>query len=94
MTSAGGTATIPSGFARRLATFATDTDAATPTEHVMPCSSWITDRSRSAIWRGVPRRRADPRTSRNASSSDTASTRGVTSRKVSITDAETLVKVA
>ena len=93
MTSAGGTTTTPSGFARRLATLATDTDAATPTEQVMPCSSWIVARRCSAISAGVPRRRVDPLTSRNASSSDIASTTGVTSRNVSITDAETLVKV-
>jgi hypothetical protein len=79
--------------ARRLASLATDTDAATPTEQVMPCSSWMVERSRSAIWRGGPRRRVEPRTSRNASSSETTSTTGVTSRKVSMTEAETLVNV-
>ena len=80
--------------ARRLASLATDTDAATPTEQVMPCSSWIVERSRSAIRTGDPSRRVEPRTSRNASSSEIASTSGVTSRKVSITEADTLVNVA
>ena len=94
MTSDGGTTTTPSGLARRLASLATETDAATPTEQVMPCSSWMVERSRSAISRGVPSRRSEPRTSRNASSSDTASTTGVTSRKVSITEADTVVNVA
>ena len=77
-----------------LASLATDTDAAAPTEQVMPCSSWIVERSCSAIRAGGPRRRTEPRTSRKASSSDIASTTGVTSRKVSITEAETLMKVS
>ena len=54
----GGTTTTPSGLARRLASLATDTDAATPTEQVMPCSSWTTARSCSAISSGLPSRRA------------------------------------
>ena len=94
MISCGGTTTTPSGLARRLASLATDTDAATPTEQVMPCSSWICARSRSAICSGDPSRRSAPRTSRNASSSEIASTKGVTRRKLSITAVETVVKVS
>lgn len=89
MISPGGTSTTPSGLARRLASLATDTEAATPTEQVMPCSSWMTARSCSAICRGVPSRRMEPRTSRNASSRESTSTSGVTRRKFSITEDET-----
>ena len=51
-------------------------------------------RSCSAISSGEPSRRADPRTSRNASSSESTSTSGVTRRKVSITEVETCSKVS
>ena len=80
--------------ARRLASLATDTEAATPTEQVMPCSSWI-GRAQllGDLAAGEPSRRVEPRTSRNASSSETTSTSGVTRRKVSITEAETVVNV-
>ena len=94
MISSGGTTTTPSGLARRLASLATDTVAATPTEQVMPCSSWIVARSCSAISRGDPSRRVDPRTSRNASSSESTSTSGVTRRKLSITEEETCPNVS
>ena len=43
---------------------------------------------------GDPSRRTDPETSRNASSSESTSTSGVTCRKVSITDRETTSKVS
>ena len=56
MTPPGGTTTTPSGLARRLASLATETEAATPTEQVIPCSSWIVARSCSAI----SHRRAEP----------------------------------
>ena len=94
VTADGGTTNTPSGLARRLASLATDTDAATPTEQVMPCSSWIVARSCSAISTGEPSRRVEPRTSRNASSSESTSTSGVIRRKFSITDAETVAKVS
>ena len=94
MISSGGTTTTPSGLARRLASLATDTEAATPTEQVIPCSSWMVARSRSAISTGVPSRRPDPRTSRNASSRESTSTSGVTRRKFSRTEAETVSNVA
>ncbi len=43
---------------------------------------------------GDPSRRTEPDTSRNASSSETTSTSGVTCRKVSITDRDTTSKVS
>ena len=74
VTSSGGTTTTPSGLARRLASLATEIEAATPTEQVIPCSSWIVARSCSAICerraraggssrgrRGTPRRARPPR---------------------------------
>jgi hypothetical protein len=64
--------------ARRLAIFATPTQAATPTEQVIPCSSATVARIDSAISTGDPSRRTAPPMSRNASSIDTASTSGVT----------------
>jgi len=94
VTRSGGTTTRPSGLARRLASLATDTDAATPTEQVMPCSSWMVARSKEAISRGEPSRRVEPRTSRNASSSETTSTSGVTRRKFSITEDDTVLNVS
>ncbi len=60
----------------------------------MPCSSWIVARSRSAISTGEPSRRVEPRTSRNASSSESTSTSGVTRRKFSITEDDTVAKVS
>ncbi len=77
-----------------LPSLATDGEAATPTEQVTPCSSWTTARSSSAIWSGEPSRRVEPRTSRNASSSESTSTSGVTRRKVSITEPETEEKTS
>ena len=91
MIASGGTTTTPSGLARRLASLASETVEATPTEQVMACSSWTTARSRSAISSGLPSRKVEPRTSRNASSRETASTSGVTRRKVSITARDTVV---
>jgi len=73
---------------------ATETEPATPTEQVIRCSSATRARMCSAISRGVPSRRVAPETSRNASSSETASTSGVTCRKISITEEETLSKSA
>ena len=94
MISSGGTTSTPSGLARRLASLATEIEAATPTEQVMPCSSWIVARSCSAISRGGPSRRVEPRTSRNASSSETTSTCGVTRRKFSITAEDTVLNTS
>src|SRR5690606_41299152 len=94
VTAAGGTTTTPSGLALLLASLATDTVAATPTEQVIPCSSWIVERSHSAMSAGVPSLLVAPRTSRNAASREIDSTTGVTPRKVSITDLDTLAKVS
>ena len=89
-TSSRGTTTIPSGLARPEASLATNLVAATPTEQVMPCSSCdgVAERARRSA-PGEPSRRTAPDTSRNASSSESGSTTGVTERKVSITAAET-----
>ena len=62
---------------------------ATPTEQVMPCSSATRARIHSPIQAGRPSRRRAPETSRNASSSDSGSTSGVTDRKTAITPADT-----
>ena len=70
----------PSGFASRLAIFATILLVATPTVTASPTRSRHSRRSRSAIWRGEPRMCPSPLTSRNASSSDSPSTTGEVSR--------------
>ncbi len=67
---------------------ATNFVGATPTEQVMPCSSAIRARIHSPIQPGRPSRRPAPDTSRNASSSDSGSTSGVTERNTAITPAE------
>ena len=56
-----------------------------PTEQVIRCSSATRARMYSAIAVGEANRRNEPRTSRNASSTDSGSTAGVTDRKISIT---------
>ncbi len=94
MTRAGGTTSTPSGLARRLAILARVSEAATPTEQVIRCSSWMVARSCSAMARGEPSRRVDPATSRNASSKESTSTSGVTRRKVSRTEVDTRVRVS
>jgi hypothetical protein len=94
VTDEGGQTTTPSGLAHRLASLAMVIDPATPTEQVMPCSSWIVARRCSAISTGVPSRRVEPRTSRKASSSESTSTSGVTRRKFSITEEDTVMKVS
>ncbi len=94
MTASGGTTTTPSGLARREASLAVATVLATPTEQVICCSSWIRARSISAMEYGDPSRRTAPDTSRNASSMESTSTTGVTCRNVSITEAETVLKVS
>ena len=56
----------------------------------MPCSSATRSRISWPISAGRPSRRTAPATSRNASSSDSGSTSGVTERKTSITPADTV----
>src|SRR4029077_15203989 len=90
----GGQTNTPSGLAQRLASLAMVIEAASPTEQVMPCSSWIVARSRSAISTGEPSLRVEPRTSRTASSSENTSTSGVIRRKFSITEDDTVAKVS
>ena len=76
----------PSGLARRLASLASRDGGGHPDRAgdallvVDPGAQLLGDGA------GEPSRRTDPDTSRNASSSDIASTSGVTCRKVSITD--------
>ena len=94
MVSSAGTTSTPSGLASRLAILATPTVAATPTEQVIPCSSATRARIDSAMSAGGPSRRTAPLTSRNASSIDSGSTRGVTCRKISITDRDTVVNAS
>ena len=86
--SSAGTTSRPSGLQRAEASLATNLVLATPTEQVIPCSSSTVARTHSPTWRAPPRRRAAPDTSRNASSSDSGSTSGVTDRNTSITPAE------
>ena len=58
---------------------------ATPTVIGRPTSSRTRRRSRAAISGGVPAKRSMPRTSRKASSIDSASTTGAVSSKISKT---------
>jgi hypothetical protein len=69
----------PSGLATPLATLARNFVRATPTVIGRPTRSRTSRRSRIAISMGVPEIRLSPRTSRNASSIDSPSTRGVVS---------------
>ena len=71
------------------ATLATNFVVATPTEHVTPWAATTCARIIAAIAAGEPSRRRAPATSRNASSSDSGSTSGVTSRKIDITPFDT-----
>lgn len=69
----------PSGLATPLATLARNVALATPTVIGRPTRSGTSRRSRTAISTGLPDSRRSPRTSRNASSIDIASTIGVVS---------------
>ena len=73
---------------RADASLATNLQLATPTEQVRPCCSRMLARISSAIRAGRPSRRMAPETSRNASSSDSGSTSGVTDRKTAMTSAD------
>ena len=74
---------------RADAILATNLRGATPTEQVMPCCSRTWARMSSAIRAGEPSLRSAPDTSRNASSSDSGSTSGVTARKTAMTSLDT-----
>ena len=65
-----------------LATFARNFVRATPTVIGSPTSSRTRRRSRAPISAGVPAKRSIPRTSRNASSMERASTTGAVSSKM------------
>ncbi len=79
----------PSGFLQPEAIFARNLLGATPAEAVSRVSSWM----RALRWRATSIPRPSPSefsvTSRNASSSDSGSTSGVTVRKISNTCDET-----
>ena len=81
----GATATRPSGLATCDATLARCFVRATPTDKGRPISSRTRRRMASAISVGAPKRWTTPATSRNASSIDTRSTRGVKSWKTDTT---------
>ncbi len=83
----GGTSSSPSGLALPEATLARNFVRATPTLTARPASSWTRRRSRCATATGDPTLRRSPPTSRNASSIDTGSTIGVTSRNTANTSA-------
>jgi hypothetical protein len=78
----GGTSSSPSGFATALATLARNFVRATPTLIGRPTSSRTRPRSRAAISMGVPAKCSIPRTSRKASSIESASTTGAVSSKI------------
>ena len=88
-TPSAGTTSRPSGLQRDDASLARNFVGATPTEQVIPCSSAMRARIHSPIQPGRPRRRRAPDTSRNASSSDSGSTSGVTDRNTAMTPADT-----
>ena len=83
-----GTTSRPSGLARVEPSLATNLVGATPTEQVSPCSSATRRADQPAISAGRPNSRGAPATSRNASSSESGSTSGVTSRKIAMTARE------
>ena len=76
VSSARASSSSPSGFAARLAIFASSRVRATPTVTARPTARRTSRRSRAAIARGEPEIRSSPRTSRNASSSESPSTSG------------------
>jgi hypothetical protein len=80
----------PSGLQLTEAILATNLQGATPTEQVMPCCCWTWARMRAAISAGDPSRRSAPETSRNASSSASGSTSGVTAPKMDMTSLEVM----
>jgi hypothetical protein len=65
---------------------ATNLVLATPTDATSPVSALMRRRSATAISGAEPCSRRAPLTSRNASSSASGSTKGVTSRRMAITD--------
>lgn len=85
----GGTTSSPSGFAAVEAIFATNFTPAAPTVQGRPSSSRTRRRIRPPIRAGGPRRRRAPATSRNASSTLSCSSTGVTWPSRAITSAET-----
>jgi len=76
-----GTSSWPLGLATSLAIFATNLQAAMPAEAGSSSSRAMRARRSAAIFAGGPNSPTDPVTSRNASSSERGSTRGVTLSK-------------
>ncbi len=81
----GGTSSWPSGFAESEAIFATSLQAAMPADAGRPSSSAIRRRSRAAISAAEPSSLREAVTSRNASSSESGSQRGVALSRMSNT---------
>jgi len=84
-----GPSVLARGLARSVASLARNLVDAIPTEAVSCCSSTTRDLSSRAICTGGPNVRVTPLTSRNASSSDSGSTNGVTVRRIAITSWDT-----
>ena len=80
---------MPFGLQRPEASFAMNFVVAIPTEQVIPSLASTFARISFAIVRPSPSRRLAPVTSRNASSSESGSTSGVTDLKISIMCVET-----
>ena len=72
----------PSGFAASEASLATNFVGATPTDATRPVSLRMSRLIERAMASPSPNKRWQPRTSRNASSSESGSTRGVYERKI------------
>ena len=85
----GGTATWPFGFARSDAILAVSFASAMPADAGSPSSLAMRPRIRAAMSAGEPNSCSDAVTSRNASSSDSGSTSGVTEHRMSNTRALT-----
>ena len=71
------------------ASLATNLQVAMPTEQMIPCCPRTAARISSPISAGGPRRRSAPETSRNASSSASGSTSGVTDLNTAMTSLDT-----
>ncbi|CPW32632.1 Uncharacterised protein [Mycobacteroides abscessus] len=84
--SCGSTTSSPSDLPWRLATLAKNLVRAMPTVIGSPARRRTSTRNAAAISLGAPEIRSRPDTSRNASSMDSGSTRGVVSRKTSNTN--------
>jgi hypothetical protein len=87
ITWSGATSFCPAGFARSEAIFATNFTLAIPADEGSPTSAAIRFLSVAAISAAAPKSEQEAVTSRNASSSDSGSTRGVTCARMANTSA-------